>query len=175
LIFDGIEKIEIAFRTQIIYEYALAHGSHWQTKAELYRDSMRFASHIDSLQKEINRSNETFIKHYKKKYTIPNEPPSWMSLEVCNMGLLSKIFQNLKKGNEKKAITSHFGLPDIMLLENWMLCFSTLRNICAHHCRVWNRRLTPIIFPRNPKNTFLKIWIYILTNCMLPYLVFSIF
>lgn len=42
LIFDGIEIIEIAFRTQIIYEYALAHGSHWQTKAELYRDSMRF-------------------------------------------------------------------------------------------------------------------------------------
>lgn len=66
LIFDGIEKIEIAFRTQIIYEYALVHGSHWQTKAELYRDSMRFASHLDSLQKEIDRSNETFIKHYKK-------------------------------------------------------------------------------------------------------------
>jgi len=82
LIFDAIEKIEIALRTQIIYNFALRHGSHWQLKPELYRDSMRFANHLDSLQKEIDRSNETFIDHYKNKYTNPTEPPSWMSLEV---------------------------------------------------------------------------------------------
>ena len=69
LIFDSIEKIEIALRTQIIYHFALRNGSHWQLKPELYRDPMRFANHLDSLQKEIDRSNETFIDHYKNKYT----------------------------------------------------------------------------------------------------------
>ena len=156
LIFDGIEKIEIAFRTQIIYHFALTYGSHWQTKPELFRNKDWFESQLDSLQKEIDRSNETFIKHYRNKYTKPLEPPCWMTLEVCNMGLLSKIFQNLKKGKEKEAVTNHFGLSNVVLLENWMLCFSTLRNICAHHCRVWNRRLTSIKFPTNPKNPFLK-------------------
>ena len=117
LIFDGIEKIEIAFRTQIIYHFALTHGSHWQTKSELYRDFKRFEGHFESLQKEIDRSNETFIKHYRSKYTKPLEPPCWMSLEVCNMGLLSKIFQNLKKCKEKKAVTLHFGLYDVELLK----------------------------------------------------------
>lgn len=63
LIFDAIEKIEIALRTQIIYHFALRHGSKWQLKPELYRDPMRFANHLDSLQKEIDRSNETFIDH----------------------------------------------------------------------------------------------------------------
>jgi abortive infection bacteriophage resistance protein len=96
LIFDAIEKIEISLRTQIIYHYALSYGSHWQLKPELYRDPMRFANHLDSLQKEIDRGNETFIDHYKNKYLNPAEPPSWMSLEVSSMGLLSKIFQNLK-------------------------------------------------------------------------------
>jgi abortive infection bacteriophage resistance protein len=32
LIFDGIEKIEIALRTQIIYNFSLAHGSFWHLK-----------------------------------------------------------------------------------------------------------------------------------------------
>ncbi|WP_245584823.1 Abi family protein [Pedobacter glucosidilyticus] len=156
LIFDAIEKIEIALRTQIIYHFALKHGSHWQLKPELYRDPMRFANHLDSLQKEIDRSNETFIDHYKNKYTNPTEPPSWMSLEVSSMGLISKIFQNLKKSPEKIAITSHFGLKDVSVLENWILCFSTLRNICAHHGRVWNRRLIPIKLPTHPTHTFLR-------------------
>lgn len=155
-IFDAIEKIEIALRTQIIYHFALSHGSHWQHKAELYRDSVRFVEHLSSLQKEINRSHESFIDHYKSKYTQPNEPPCWMSLEVSSFGILSKIFQNLKKGNPKLAILEYFGLHEISILENWIHCFSTLRNICAHHGRVWNRRLIPIKLPTNPKYKFLQ-------------------
>ncbi len=96
LIFDAIEKIEIALRTQIFHPFALIYGSHWQFKPELYRDPTSLANHLDSLQKEIDTSNETFIDHYKNKYTNPTEPPSWMSLGVSNIGLLSKIFQNLK-------------------------------------------------------------------------------
>jgi len=156
LIFDAIEKIEVALRTQIIHNFALSHGSHWQLKPELYREPMRFANHLDSLQKEIDRSTETFISHYKNKYTQPSEPPCWMSLEVSSMGLLSKIFQNLKKGPEKEAVTTHFGLTDLSVIENWILCFSTLRNICAHHGRIWNRRLIPIKIPTHPINKFLK-------------------
>jgi len=117
---------------------------------------MRYANHLDSLQKEIERSNETFIAHYKATYNNPSEPPSWMSLEVSSFGLLSKIFHNLKKCPEKMEVTRHFGLKDVSVLENWMLCFSTLRNICAHHGRVWNRRLTPIKLPTHPTHTFLS-------------------
>lgn len=155
LIYDAIEKIEIAFRTQIIYQFAITYGSHWQLNPKLYRDMMRYANHLDSLQKEIERSNETFIEHYKNKYNTPSEPPAWMSLEVISIGLLSKIYQNLRKSNEKSTVAEHFGLKEISIFENWMLCFTNLRNICAHHGRVWNRRLTPIKLPTNPRNTFL--------------------
>ena len=99
---------------------------------------------------------EVITDHYKNKYTNPTEPPSWMSLEVSSMGLLSKIFQNLKKSPEKLAVTSHFGLKDVSVIENWILCFSTLRNICAHHGRVWNRRLIQIKLPTHPTHIFLK-------------------
>lgn len=156
LIFDGIEKIEIALRTQIIYNFSLSNGSFWHLDPNLYKDAVRFANHIDSLQKEIDRSNETFISHYKEKYTNPSEPPCWMSLEVSSMGLLSKIFQNLKLSSEKKAITNHFGLTNPSILENWMHCFCNLRNICAHHGRIWNRRLVPVKLPYNTIHQFIE-------------------
>lgn len=156
MIFGAIEKIEIALRTQIIYHLSLEYGSHWQLEPSIFRNSILFANHLSSLQKEIDRSNETFIHHYQNKYTNPAEPPCWMSLEVSSLGLLSKIFQNLKKGPQKNAVTLHFGLTDLSVLENWIHCFSTLRNICAHHGRVWNRRLTQIKLPTRPTEYFLE-------------------
>ena len=156
-VIDGLEKIEIALRTQIIYQWAITNGSHWQMNRNLFRDQNRFTSHWATLQTEINRSNETFIEHYKATYTNPLEPPAWMSLEVSSFGLLSLMFMNLKKGDEKKAVASHFGLNDISLLENWLHCFSNMRNICAHHGRLWNRRLTAHIkLPTNPSSQFLN-------------------
>lgn len=155
LLYNAIEKIEIALRTQIIYQYAIVHGAFWHLDPSLYNNSMFFASQIASLQKEVNRSNETFIKHYKQTYNDPAEPPAWMSLEVSSIGLLSKIFSNLKDNSCKNEVTLHFGLKAISILENWMQCFSLLRNVCAHHGRVWNRRMTQLKLPNKPLNTFI--------------------
>ncbi len=157
LVFGALEKIEIAMRTQIIYHWAMSYGSHWQINASLYRDPVKFANQRSSLQTEIDRSNETFIKHYKTKYSTPSEPPSWMSLEVTTFGLLSQIFQNLNNGSEKIAVAKHFGLNNVSILENWMHCFSNIRNICAHHSRLWNRRFTAHIkLPYKTAYTFIN-------------------
>jgi abortive infection bacteriophage resistance protein len=157
LVFDAVEKIEIALRTQIIYQWSLANGSHWHLDQSLYKDRTKFIRHLNSLQKEIRRSNETFIEHYKKKYSNPSEPPCWMSLEVTSIGLLSLLFQNLKSCPEKKAVTHHFGLLGINVLENWMHNFCNIRNICAHHGRLWNRRIPiPIAIPNKTKADFIQ-------------------
>jgi abortive infection bacteriophage resistance protein len=157
LLFNAIEKIEIALRTQIIYNFAKSNGNHWQLDKNLYRDSYRYNSQMQSLTEELNRSDETFIKHYFDKYTDPAQPPSWMSLEVASLGLLSKIYQNLKKGESKESVSKFFGLKNVSIIENWMQCFCNLRNICAHHGRVWNRRYTTKPFlPYNTKVPFLS-------------------
>jgi len=180
LVFDAMEKIEIAMRTQIIHQLAILYGSHWQLNETLFRDVNRFNSQIQSLQTEISRSNETFIEHYKNTYTLPVDPPSWMSLEVSSFGLLSQMFRNLKKSPEKIAVVKHFGLNNIELLENWMLCFSHIRNTCAHHGRLWNRRLTAhITLPKKPSNPFIQnrnIWPYkpYAALCCMQYILQSI-
>ena len=156
IIFEATEYIEVALRTQIVYQMSIKNGSHWYCEPQFYRDSLRFANHLTTLQDEISRSKEDFIGHYNNNYYDPIFPPAWMSLEVVSMGLLSKIFENLKLGEEKKAILRHFGLKKMDILENWMLCFTALRNICAHHSRVWNRRLTKINIPKDTIDDFLQ-------------------
>ena len=151
LVFDALEKIEIALRTKIIYEWSLTYGSHWHENGALYRDTNRYIRDLNKLYKEVDRSTETFIKHYKSTYTSPPNPASWMSLEVATLGLLSKLFENLKKGPEKKAVTKAFGLNKPEILESWMHTFAHLRNVCAHHGRLWNRRLTAS--PQIPTHT----------------------
>ena len=151
LIFNALEKIEVAFRTKIIYFYALSNGSHFHEKAELYRDIDRFKNDIYKLNEEIYRSSEDFINHYKRTYSNPINPPAWMSLEVASMGLLSQLYKNLKRSTLKRDIAKQFGLPREEFLENWMHVFSNLRNTCAHHSRIWNRRFA--VEPKLPANT----------------------
>lgn len=175
LLFNAIEKIEIAFRTQIIYNYAIKYGAYWHTNPSLYNNSVQFANDIATLQKEIDRSKETFIKHYKETYTNPLDPPSWMSLEVSSIGLLSKLFSNLKDDKCKDDIAKYFGLKDVDILQNWLRCISLIRNICAHHGRIWNRRMTKLTLPKKPINEFIddkniltyKVYAYI---CIMQYI-----
>jgi abortive infection bacteriophage resistance protein len=157
LVFDAIEKIEIALRTKIIYHFSLTYGSHWHELSHLYINNSRFIKDIGDLYKEIDRSTETFIKHYQSKYTNPIYPASWMSLEVASMGLLSKIFSNLRNSPEKKKVCHDFGVRHYSILESWLHSICHIRNICAHHGRLWNRRLTAIPeMPNNPIHPFLS-------------------
>lgn len=151
LLFNALEKIEISFRTKLVYEFSQNNGSHWYENPGMYRNAYRFNTDINQLYEEIRRSNETFIGHYFSNYTNPINPPAWMSLEVASIGLLSKLFINLKKGSEKIKVTNQFGLTKPEILESWIHSLTTLRNICAHHGRLWNRRF--IIQPTMPYNT----------------------
>jgi len=71
LVFDAIERIEISFRTQMIYRWSINYGSHWHLDSFLFRDTNRFDNYVSTLEHEIKRSHETFIKHYLAKYNEP--------------------------------------------------------------------------------------------------------
>jgi len=141
LVFDAIERIEIAMRTQIVYQYSIIYGANWYENKNLYRKPYLFNRDLKQIDKELKRSNEVFIKHYNKTYSTPERPPAWMTLEIFSMGLLSKIYENLKISDEKKIIARNFNLGHPFVLESWMHSLSVIRNICAHHSRLWNREL----------------------------------
>ena len=65
-----------------------------------------------------------------------------MISEVLSMGDLSKILSGLNfkdlKEIAKDLTPNYFTYP---VLANWIHVLATIRNICAHHSRLWNRQL----------------------------------
>jgi len=144
-----LEKIEVAIRAKMIYILSHQHGPFWYKKPELFRNSKRHEQLLDKLEQEYLRSDEEFILAFHDKYTNPL-PPSWMMLEVTSFGSLSVMYSNLKPGREKREIAYAFGLAD-KVFSSWLHSIVYLRNVCAHHARLWNRVMSiqPLI-PRKP-------------------------
>ncbi|MGE4432540.1 MAG: Abi family protein [Bacteroidales bacterium] len=155
LVFNAIEKIEVAVRTKIVQVYAERTGdSHWYNDRCLFR--FGYNDLLEQIKSDVNRSNEDFIKHYKSKYNEPPMPPSWMALEVVSFATLSRLFQALNLDGRKVCITEQFGLKKVAILENWLHAISNLRNCCAHHSRVWNRRfMVNVSLPYNTLYPFM--------------------
>lgn len=157
LIFDEIERIEIALRTTIIHHFCLVYGNNWYEDKTLYKGKdTYFYKFQELLIAEMNKTSEVFIKHYREKYDNPANPPAWMTLELASFGQLSMLYKNLKTCDAKKNVAKHFGLDEVVL-ESWLEALSYVRNACAHHMRLWNRKLprTPLI-PKKPKHIWLK-------------------
>jgi len=155
IIFDAIGQIEVALRAQIIYQYALDHGSHWYLNSQLFKDPGfnkkkecidYFQTFQDALSNEIFRNRrDPFISHYEVHYSSPSSPPCWMGLEVLSFGSLSKkLYSNLKDNDCKRKVADFFNMSP-SILESWLNHITVVRNACAHHSRLWNNRKLPRI------------------------------
>lgn len=144
LLFDEIERIEVAFRTQLILQYSLAYGNNWYENPDLFYNQNFYIESQGIIQNAINNSDETFIKHYKAEYGIPPNPPAWMTIEIISFPQLSKIYKNLKSCEAKNKIAEHFGVNTEILI-SWLESLSLVRNTVAHHARLWNRAVTKVI------------------------------
>lgn len=142
LIFDTIEKLEVAFRTQMSYHHSLVSDPYWFEDRKNFRDADHWRKHLENIDSEVDRAKEVFKDHFFNKYDEHERMPIWMTSEVLSLGLLSKLYRNLVMSVEKKKIAKHFGIAQPVVLESWMQSITYVRNICAHHSRLWNRVLT---------------------------------
>lgn len=140
LIFDLIQDIEISLRTKMIQIFSAKYGAFWFLDSALFDNETFYTACLGNIQKEVIRSNEDFIKEHLKKYSYPELPPVWKTLEVVSFGTLSKLFSLFKDKEVKKEVAKEFGLPQYKYLESWIRSIAVLRNFCAHHARLWNRR-----------------------------------
>jgi len=153
LIFEALENIEVAVKTQLTNTMAAAYGSHWYMEAKhfiseqerkqiirnLKKDEdipnvFNHSSFLNNIEEYMKNPDELFLKFYKDTYE-PLHPPSWMMVEIITFGTLSILFENLKPCVEKTAIHDHFGLTKRQFI-SWLHCFSFIRNKCARHSRL---------------------------------------
>lgn len=140
LVIEAIERIEVAARTRWASAMALSHGSHAHMNSSLFKDPWQHASIVARVSKELQDSNETFVVHYRKKYKEPYLPPIWAVVETMTLGGLSRWIASTSDNQVKREVAKALGMPTIEILEQVLHALTPMRNICAHHARLWNRR-----------------------------------
>ncbi|MGY3805315.1 Abi family protein [Pigmentibacter ruber] len=153
LILEAIETFEISFRT--IWAYCLSikqNDSHAYIDHNIYEKKDRHISDLSDIMKNYSNSKEEYLVHYKTKYGNPIFPPIWSICENFSFGTLVSLYLNLKI-NLKKEISKEYQLDD-EVFESCLRNINIVRNICAHHGRLWNRKLTScrMKIPKKPEN-----------------------
>ena len=139
LLFSAIQKIEISLRAKVINQFSLNYGAFWFINPDLAVDKHKFAENLSSLDRELQRSKDDFIKEHYVKYGKEDFPPAWKLIDLTSFGCLTKLYFNFANGAAKKKIARSYNVPQQEILESWMKSINALRNCCAHHGRVWNR------------------------------------
>lgn len=147
LLLDAVERIEVSTRAQWAYRMGHLHGPHSHLDQSLAYNVGRWVKHKEDLEKEVARSDEIFIHHLMTTYSEAL-PPIWAVCEVMSLGLLSRWYNNIKPMHIRQLIAGVYGL-DQAVLASWLHHLSIVRNVCAHHSRLWNRDFT--ILPQQPR------------------------
>lgn len=154
LIFDVIERIEIAFRTKLIYYLSHELSPWWFEDSVYFKNTDEHSETLSAIDRELEKTKEVFIiQHYKKYCTDTRRPPAWKTLEVTSLGNLSKLYGNLLPTiASKDTIAAELGTVNHSFLRSWLQSISQIRNICAHHGRLWNKNLPgrPKLLPKPP-------------------------
>ena len=148
LLFSTIQQIEISLRSKIINQFSLVHGAFWFSDSELAIDKHKFTENLSTLDRELQRSKDDFIKEHTAKYGKEDFPPAWKLIDLTSFGCLTKLFFNFTDESVKKKIARSYGVPQQEILESWMKAINALRNCCAHHGRIWNRTMP--VMPKMP-------------------------
>jgi abortive infection bacteriophage resistance protein len=156
LLFDAIEQIEIALRSVMTTVMTNYYGAFW------YQSDNVFVTHINTrpfnalefIERAIKettvdrRNKDVFLRHYYDTYSFPDLPPSWVMMETVSLGTISRMLSFLTDEN-RKAISLFFKVDEKAFV-SWIRGITHLRNLCAHHARIWNR--TFIIRPKPDKH-----------------------
>lgn len=138
LIFNEIEKIEVAVRSAIVNITSReTDNPFWMTDPIYFYDASSFVKTKQLIDVELAKSREDFIEHFRNTYSDPY-PPAWMLAEILPLGVLTRIYNNIKSNQIRKKIAQEFSLG-VPVFNSWMTIVTVARNNCGHHARIWNR------------------------------------
>lgn len=148
LVADALERIEIALRVDISHMLG-KHNPLAYVDSSLFKDEFVSVCSRDTglpghhrwLGKHaqlIGRSREDFVAHNKKNYGLPLA--IWVACEVWDFGTMTSLFEGMKD-TEQDRISEHYKISNGRILSSWLKSLNYLRNICAHHSRLWNRNM----------------------------------
>ena len=91
--YEALELIEIELRTGIAYEMAHLLGPFGHNEPKNFTNEYRFREIRETATKEVERSKEVFVEHFRAKYREYPNLPVWAEVEIFSFGC---DFGNLK-------------------------------------------------------------------------------
>jgi len=144
----GISRFEIAFRSRLASVFSLNAGSFSHLNPANFKNREKWAKTIAIIHDEYISSNEEFARHHLEKYQEDFLPPIWVTVELTTFGGLRYLYQNWSNKGNRQAVANYFGLDD-RVFSSLIFHLESVRNVCAHHSRLWNRKFA--IKPKLPK------------------------
>lgn len=164
LAMDALERIEMAVRVDIAHllgkvdPYAhenpgCLHGN-FSKKIQKRGSAMGRTEHdlwLDKYRSHLQRSRrEPFVDHYQKNY---GRLPIWVTVEVWDFGMMSKLYAGMKIA-DRDVIATKYGAPDGNTFTSWLRSLNFIRNVSAHHSRLWNIN----VLERSPLPSGARYW-----------------
>jgi abortive infection bacteriophage resistance protein len=139
---DALELVEIDLRTVTAYHFGNTYGAFGHTFASNFRRSFdNHYTHTEWLTKlhvEAKRSSELFIGHFSRTYLEFPNLPIWSATEIMSFGGLSRMISGMHKA-DRRSIASQYRIS-AEVLAGLTHHLAYVRNICAHHCRLWDKQ-----------------------------------
>jgi abortive infection bacteriophage resistance protein len=151
LVMDALERVEVAVRAALTDHMSTAYDDpHWYSDAGHFKDRGRHSRLLEIVRTtcderlrgspdagEDSLVHRSALEHYLTTYGSPELPPSWLMVETLTIGQLASAYRNLGKRSDRTAVATSIGLT-APVLESWMQTYVRVRNVCAHHGRLWN-------------------------------------
>jgi len=142
LIFSVLGYIEISLSSQIAECHAQAYGPLGYMEPSRFKNKKMIKWHDAIADCLKQNAKHPVMKHHQSKNI-----PIWVATMFMPFGMVSKLYADLLSSEQKRIARSFDLIPRV--LESWLHCCVELRNICAHHGRLYGRRLQ---WPDVPKN-----------------------
>lgn len=150
LVLSAIERIEVAVRVDIAHRLGIQHpcaheepslldGNFTGKIVNLASGQTAYELWKAKLADTVRKAKDDFVKHHRTKYK--NKMPIWVIVELWEFGQLSKFFAGMKS-SDQTYIARRYGLTQGNYLESWLRALNFVRNVSAHHGRLWNRNIT---------------------------------
>lgn len=140
IMLDAIERVEVAIRVKIAHALGKRDIEAHRKMSCLDTGRCQNGAHAAWLAQtdaSTSESQEQWVQDHVRDHGLPL--PIWKAIETWSFGEVSKLYGMLHP-NDRFAISKHYGIkPDT--LQSWLRCLVVVRNICAHHSRLWNKPL----------------------------------
>ena len=145
IVADGLGVFEIALRSRLGYQISTRLNPYSYLNPAIYipRTTIRGWSTvflrdelIVDLRRDLDRSKEEFIVAYRRS---GQTAPLWTAMEALPMGSVSKLYRLLADPAIRRDVAASFGYPNPAFAESVFHSLTVLRNVCAHHGRLWHR------------------------------------